>query len=584
MNNAAYVAFLGRTDRIETEDAARFKAALMEREELTSIVDRPGLLLLGARRADQLPLADSQGIVWGHLFDRGTGARIISSDSLDLTQGSPEQFLERYWGGYVLIRTGSAGVEVLRDPSGAVACYHCEIDGLHIVTSRPDLLFAHRVLKPDIDWTIIAQSLAFSDLRPAATALRGISEVLPGVAARLAGDRFVTRCAWSPWHFAVRNNQLTDRAAAIASLRETARMTLGAWGTCFERPMLEISGGLDSSIVAAGLQAGASAGCLTFSPAPGDPDERPYARAVAAHVGLALDELMPDVGLVDVTRSDASHLPRPCARAFSQALDQPIQKLAVGRGIDAFVGGGGGDNVFCHLQSALPVLDRLEQEGLRRGVFRTAAEIAQQSRTNVWQVLNVAAKRWARRRSTMPRPKSNRFLHPAVARSLPWPAGNPWLEAPAELAPGKKRHAWSLIGIQNHLEGFGREAIAPHFSPLLSQPMLEVCLAIPSWLWCEGGNNRSIAREAFRGLLPPAIIDRRTKGGFDTFVVQLIEANRPVIRTMLIEGSLTRQGLLDPDAIDAFMCGRLNENDAVADLLALIDVEAWVSAWEGRSV
>lgn len=583
MNNAAFVAFLGLPDRLENGAVARWCAALQEREGLMPMVERRGLRIFGAPRADHVALGHSEGLVWGHLFDREIGGRIASPGPRVLTHGSSEQLLERYWGGYVLIRATAGGLEVLRDPSGAVACYHCEFEGIHIVTSRPDLLFAHRLLKPEIDWTIVAQSLAFSDLRPAATALRGVAELLPGMLARLEGDRFVTRCAWSPWRFAA-DGQIMDRAAAIASLRKTARMTLGAWGKCFQRPMLEISGGLDSSIVAAGLQVRNAAHCLTFGPAPGDPDERPYARAVAAHLGFALNELVPDLGLIDVTHSDASHLPRPCARAFSQALDRPIQTFAAGRGIDAFIGGGGGDNVFCHLQSALPVLDRLEQEGLGCGMFRTATAIARQSRTNVWQVLAVAAQRWTHRHSTLPRPKSNRFLHPAIVNALPWPVGNPWLEAPAEVAPGKKRHAWSLIGIQNHLEGFGRETIAPHFSPLLSQPILEVCLAIPSWLWCEGGNNRSIAREAFRDLLPPAIIDRRTKGGFDTFVVQMIEANLPVIRTMLIGGSLTRQGLLDQKAIASFLRGKLNENEGVADLLALIDAEAWISGWERRSI
>lgn len=584
MNNSAFVALLGAPERIGSDKMKAFVAGLAGREGLETVVTAPHLLALGVPGAARLVLDHSGGVVWGHLFERATGMRVTSGNTPGLDAESAEAFLERFWGGYVAIRTLSTGIELLRDPSGAVACYHSEIDGVHVFTSRPDLLFTHRLIAPRIDWTIVAQSLAFSDLRPAATALRGVGELLPGVAAHYEDGRLRTRCAWSPWRFASRDVQILDRDRAIAALREAARATLRAWGGCFAKPMLEISGGLDSSIVAAGLGLQAAAPGLTFGPAPGDPDERPYARAVASHIGLTLHELLPDLAAVDVTRSDAAHLPRPCARAFSQALDRPIQALVAGMDVDAFVGGGGGDNVFCHLQSSLPVLDQLLHSGPSIGVLRTAADIARLSRTTIWQVLAVAARRWQRRRSQLPRPKSNRFLGYGVTAGLPWPAGNPWLEAPAGVPPGKKRHAWSLIGIQNHVEGYGREVLAPHFSPLLSQPIMETCLAIPSWLWCEGGNNRAIAREAFRDLLPAAIIDRRTKGGFDTFVVKLIEANRPVIRAMLLEGSLAHEGLLDLAAVDAFLTSKLDENEGVAELLALVDAEAWANDWERRSV
>jgi asparagine synthase (glutamine-hydrolysing) len=377
---------------------------------------------------------------------------------------------------------------------------------------------------------------------------------------------------------------LVDRRTSVRALQEAMRTTLAAWGGCFERPLLEISGGLDSSIVAAGLASAGSAHCLTFGPPPGDPDERPYARAVAQHLGLALTELSPGIEGIDVSRSDARHLPRPCARSFSQALDRPIQALARELGSDAFIGGGGGDSVFCHLQSAHPLIDRLEHEGPNTGTIRTALDIAQQSRTHLWAVFQTAARRWGRRRNRFPSARPNRFLAVDALEALPWPAGNAWLEAPAHLAPGKKRHGWAILAIHNHLEGYGREALAPHISPLMSQPIVETCLAIPSWLWIEGGNNRVIAREAFRDMLPASVIDRRTKGGFDTFAVQLIEANRPLIEAMLLEGALARERLLDAGDVERFLHGRLGDNEGVAELLSLVDVEAWVGEWERRSV
>lgn len=580
MNNSAFVALLAPSGNMLPDRLTAFAERLRRRHGLVTLVDSPPLLVLGAAQAAHLILPGSRGIVWGHLFDRSSGARL---ESVDWRGEEPaERFVERFWGGYVALRATDGGADLLRDASGAVACYHGEIDGTHIVTSRPDLLFLEGLLEPSIDWTIVAQGLVYRDIRPARTALRGVSEMLPGVAAHIEAGRFVTRCAWSPWRFAGAE-EAPDLSGAAAHLRDTLIATLRAWGGCFDRPLVEISGGLDSAIVAAGLQmAGSRATCLTFGPSSGDPDERPWARAVANHLGFDLSELVLSPEGVDLTRSDAAHLPRPCARAFSQALDRPIQALARRIGADAFLGGAGGDNVFCLLQSALPVIDRLECEGLGAGVLRTASDIARLSRSHIWQVLLVALRRRMRRRGAFPKPRTNRFVAEEVARTLPWPAENPWLEAPPHIPPGKRRHVWSLIGIQNHLEGYGREMVAPYVSPLMSQPVLEACLAIPSWLWCAGGNNRAVARQAFRDLLPASVIDRRTKGAFDGFALQLIERNRPLLRTMLLDGALADQGMLDRGAVAACLDGGPPRSEVLPELMALADIEAWVGGWQRR--
>ncbi len=117
----------------------------------------------------------------------------------------------------------------------------------------------------------------------------------------------------------------------------------------------------------------------------------------------------------------------------------------------------------------------------------------------------------------------------------------------------------------------------------MSQPLLEACLRIPSWLWCSGGNNRAIAREAFRDRLPAAVIDRRTKGSFDGFAQRLIHANRPLLREMLLDGTLSRQGFLDRPAVRTVLDSGALDSEALPQLLALADIEAWATNWERRS-
>ncbi|NML08057.1 asparagine synthase-related protein [Sphingomonas sp. G-3-2-10] len=551
---------------------------------MTELVDAQGLCVLGDPGAAQLVLSHDRGIVWGHMFRRDDNARVTEYTSSGIAAIPAADLMSSYWGGYVAIRVFDDRIEVVRDPSGLVACYYAEIDGVHIVTSRPDLLFAHGLFEPDIDWTIVAQSLVYRDFRPARTALRGISEVLPGVALDIRDHGATSRCVWSPWWFAGREAQITDRAEGVRRLRAVAMATLDAWGQCFERPLIEISGGLDSSIVAAGLRPGSPAAqCVTFGPAAGDASELPWARAAAEHLGYDLIELVADAATVDVGHSDAHNLPRPCARAFSQALDRPLQALAQSLGADAFLGGGGGDSMFCLTHSALPVIDRLREEGIGRGVFETAGDIAQLTRTNIWKVLAFAIRRGLAAGSHMPKPMTNAFLARHARDALPWPEGNPWIAAPDGTPPAKRKHVWSIIGIQNQLEGYGREAIAPFLSPLMSQPIAEICIAIPSWHWCAGGNNRSVAREAFRPALPAAVIDRRTKVSFSSLAYRMIRANLRAMRDMLLEGSLARQHLLHHDRVVRVLEGPLADAEALPELMALVEVEAWLRHWEDRS-
>lgn len=546
---------------------------------LAPLIDDQDLLVLGNADAPHIALPQDAGMIWGHVFDRVTATRILSARN-SLTVNA-ETFIARHWGGYIAIRRQAGSVEILRDPSGAVPCYYAEIDGTGIFTSIPAMLFDTGLCKPYIDWTIVAQSLAYRDLRPARTALRDVSELLPGMAARQVAGRLETRCLWSPWNFTRRTDEIQDLTTATSLLRDAVEQCVAAWVSCFERPIVEISGGLDSAIVAAGL-AGTRSHAITFGPTVGDPDELPYARAIAGKLGLDLTVVSLDTADVDLQRSSAYDLPRPSARGFEQALDRPLQAQARETGADAYFSGGGGDNVLCSLQSALPAVDRIRRHGIGRGAYRTMFDIARLAQVTFWQVLAATARRSPRPGRTHPRAYRNRYLSDSATFALPWPAGHPWLEADPAALPGKRKHVWSLTGIYNYLEGHDRSAIAPIVSPLLSQPIVEVCLRIPSWLWCAGGNNRAVARAAFADRLPAAVIARRTKGAFDGFGAALIEANRPLLRDLLLDGALAREGLIARDQVARALDRPLSDGEQIVDLLALADVAAWANVWERR--
>lgn len=582
MINLPYVALLSRAPTVRSDRLAHFIETLRSGSDLPMLYESQTMVVLGARQLPRVILPNGSGMVLGYLFDRLTGTRIARDPGGSL-DAPAERFVERYWGGYLALRTRHATAEVLRDPSGAMPCYHIAVDDAHVFTSRPALLFESGLIRPEIDWTILTQALVFQDLKPARTALRGVSELLPGMAAKIFPPGPALQCAWSPWRFTVEELEVRDFTAATGSVGQAALSCIGAWGQCFERPLVELSGGLDSSIVAAGLaRSNSGASALTYAALDGDPDETPYARAVTDQLGITLDVATPDVSAIDISFSEARDLPRPVARCFSQGHDRIALDLAQATKADAFFSGGGGDNVFSYQRSLAPVRDRLIREGLSPGLFATISDIAALGETSIWHVIMRTLRRSLRRQPVPAWRANHALLSPSAIAALPIPAGHPWLEAPPSSLPGKRAHVAALVSVQNHLEGHGRLAFAPIISPLLSQPVMEACLAVPSWLWCTGGRNRAVARAAFADALPESVIARQSKGAFDGLAARLVAANRDRLRSLLIEGCLAEQGLLDLDAVAAALDRGTMDSNMIVRLLTLADAEAWARAWKIR--
>lgn len=463
---------------------------------LVPLHDSPTLTVLALAATPHILMPDGDGVILGHLFDRVRGAAIETPARVALDQ-PPADFVQLHWGGYLALRTRNGAAEVLRDPSGALPCYALCVDDVHILAAEPALLVDLGLVRAEIDWIIMRQAIVYQDLRPARTALRGIGEIQPGVAARVLPPGLVTECAWSPWSFTEPDREIADPAAAIGAVRQAVTTAISSWGRCFRQPLVEISGGLDSAIVAAVLaMADRSPAGVTFRGVTGDTDETPYAQAIAAHLGIELAILDPDIAAIDIALSESRALARPNARSFAQALDGPERALAEEIGADAYFSGGGGDNVFSFLRSLAPVLDRIRRHGLGRGALETMADMAELSETSFWEVAFRTARRMLRRRPAPFWPVDGQFLSTEAVAALPWPSGHPWLPTPENMLPGKRAQVMSLIRVQNHLDGHGRQAHAPIVFPLLSQPVMEACLSIPSWLWCAGGRNRAIARAA----------------------------------------------------------------------------------------
>lgn len=249
-------------------------------------------------------------------------------------------------------------------------------------------------------------------------------------------------------------------------------------------------------------------------------------------------------------------------------------------GHDACFSGTGGDNVFCALATAAPAADRAIATGFGLGTMQTLANLAAVHGCTLWTAARLAARQVLRARNVPDWPSDPRFLSSeAIPARMD---AHPWLDEPAGSLPGTRAHIRSVMVAQAHMHGSERQRFAPLVLPLLAQPVVELCLAVPSWMWVAGGRERSVARRAFAGSLPHTIVRRRTKGTMTAYCGEIFLRNLPALRELLLEGGLAEQGIVDRAAIEAALSasGPLRGDDYFR-LLAMADVEAWAQSWLG---
>jgi len=536
---------------------------------------RAGDLLVFASAPSQ-PLGDT-----GALIGQACGVEPehLSSLAAAARQSAGRALVTRCWGDYLVLCRDPAAqcVMAIRPPASTMPTLRATLGAVTLISSNIDLLLALGVA-PRIDWDFVAQHLAFPHLRGHRTGIAGVDEVVGGECLTVRRETSSRLSIWSPWHFASADHRIDDREAATDSVRHAILSSVAELAAPFRTIMIELSGGLDSSIVAAALgAAGARCVAVNLRTPDAEGDERRYARAVAARTGHRLIEDAVDADL-DLTGLAWSRTVRPGIPAMLKAADRRFLELAEREGCDAFFSGSGGDCVFAMPDAAAPVADRWLTAGGGLRFLRTAMAVAEVHDASLWRAVRRALRQ--AHQTPAPWPTASAFLRKEALPTRPDP--HPWLSEPDGVLPGTRAHVRAIVATLGHLDGYARQSIAPSTYPLLSQPVIEACLHVPSWLWVDRGRDRAIARRAFRDLLPASVIDRRTKGAMDGYCMRNYDRNRERLTTFLERGHLATAGLLDRVHVAEFLDRPpLRSDPRFYDLLPIIDCEVWLRTWLG---
>jgi asparagine synthase (glutamine-hydrolysing) len=229
----------------------------------------PGLLFLNLSDApaseDVIELRDEpgllSGIVFGRLFVRGDDTArsppvsgLRADKAVRVIRSSGEELFNRYWGSYAAIGVHDGKPWAVSDPLSSVPCFFRTESGVLLVFSHLERCPFLRNVRYTLNRDFISLILHYDKLQTGETCFQEIRELMGGERLIASGSVARTELLWDPRRIAAQTSRLAV-AEAAELLGETTKASVASWAGLFDRVRLNLSGGLDSSIVAACLSA-----------------------------------------------------------------------------------------------------------------------------------------------------------------------------------------------------------------------------------------------------------------------------------------------------------------------------------------
>lgn len=546
-------------------------------------------------------LSDDLGVVLGHFFTPKPSIKDISAsvrapinlsdnESRNIILDDCEYLTDHYWGSYIALLHDKPKntLRVFRSPFGQLPCFHFNVKGISIIFSHVEIFSILAKYGLKIDWSYIPLYMTVAASASERTAFEGLEFLNHSQLLTISDKKKSYHFAWDPVRYA--KHRLVGPVDEVGRhLRQVAFRCFEAWSSVFSRGILRLSGGFDSSLVAgilAQIDERPEIICVTMYDQSPLNDERHYARRTAQKTGYPLAEIPINAAAPDFEIfNNFPKLPWPylLGTHWSQLEDEA--RIAHESGGLARFTGTGGDVLFGLLKQNLAARDYYADNGIDSNSFKVAMNSAIVSNISLWSALK-----------SMITVKSNERFMIREAFADPdniWGQSldirledierlyvPPWDGASSDIAPGRRTVIRSIMGINDYFNPTHNVSFLEPIHPLLSQPIVELCLAIPTYVHQFDGRERGLARRVFADCLVDEVRLRQFKSNGSTFDCDMVIAHRSFFADFILGGILAERGLIDRKAIktainDPSSC-TARQYGRIAYIASL---EAWVRSW-----
>ncbi len=539
----------------------------------------------------------SGGVVLGKLFDRAKSPEVIPGnaelsvpEARKVVESKGRHLVNDYWGTYVAFFQDETKKYVLVDPIGTFCCFSTQYRGVEIYfTYMPDVADCD-FLNFSINWLPIAKQLRYG-FEKTETGLREVDKTLPGQCVTISPWNKEKAFYWNPQKIS-QTDVIEDVEEAEEALRQTLLTTVAAMAAPYDNVFHQL-GGLDSSILLACLKEAPTSlevTCLNvFHDCPMG-DERYYARKATAHVDVPLIEYSESTANLHFEEMENTPLTTvPLYYAQQIEFEKSKSYMAQQNGVQATFSGLGGDEILYATAASYSPIDYLHSNGLRPLLLGLIMEAARMQNVSVWSILpKIARDGWKHNRWDLYREidlGTVTTLNSEIQDLIkPDGAIHPWIEQKYDAPPGKFEHIVPYTkGIYDlECKSTPKEHV-PMIYPLLSQPVVEICLRIPSWVMTINGKTRGLARKAFQNYLPADIIWRTSKLSAGSHVKTVIQENQAFFRECLLDGILVSEKIVKKSNLEKTLA--MDHDIGSKDhswLLWYINAEIWARKWRGK--
>jgi asparagine synthase (glutamine-hydrolysing) len=271
---------------------------------------------------------------------------------------------------------------------------------------------------------------------------------------------------------------------------------------------------------------------------------------------------------------------KPTVPGLSRFLEiEVINRAAAATEARTLWTGQGGDHIFLQTADYSSAHDYRTTRGIRPGLISAVRDAAHVSRQPYWFVLQSAL--GSAQNSERRQDKTVRTPYFVTKTALPDNVdayvSHPWTTDADDLPRGKQSQIRFLAEVINRHRPIPHLELAPQHHPLMSQPLIETCLRIPTYLLIRGGRERALARAAFADRLPPEILQRRDKGSIVSYTTEMLRQGEPFVREVLLGGVLASAGIIAPDQLKPYIVqSQPFREEHLLPLLACLAAEMWV--------
>ncbi len=524
--------------------------------------------------------------LYGQAFSKQDNTEINDRDLHDIALKGPSLLTAKFWGKYLFICFDKVARQFICccDPSNRWPVYWSW-------SKRCGLLFSdtitclHQALtdmgeRPAWNQSFFTTWLRTGSVQSGAMPFDRISELPPGCAIFYTHGREPEMSpVWDPLmssiHDAIHQNPY-DILKNYLSLNVSPN----------DRPVLELSGGLESSSVLLAMREIASAtqplACAHYyNSKVGSSNELEHARRIAQHTGADLSEIDNPI-LSFAPTKQIWRTAKPHIRYCSLAFDQHVASQFNERENSMLISGHGGDALFL----APPPWGALADAALTlrwRHLLRMAMDMVLIRRTSLTHIARHAIK------SLFSSDPSENLggtfdllsdavqLEPLDGRSHL----HPFIQKTKIRLPGKLYQLFlayfSLDDVRAPTYPFKS---GTHY-PFLCQPMVEFALSVPSYRHFEGAHNRIILRKSVADATGYPHLWRRNKGETSGIDLLGIRQHKDHVMAHCLEGYLAKEGYIDPirtrTAIQESCKGR---SEYFMNILYIYAAELFIQGWQ----